>query len=363
MVICRTREFEVSELKNKWTDIIQVAMVYVGSIIGAGFATGKEIVEFFTQYGWYGFIGILISGWLFIWIGSRMMIMAVRINASTYKELNDYLFGKTVSSAVTLLVILIILAVKSVMLSGAGAVFEEQLGLSKQLGIMITIFFVFAVMVFGLKGLLSANLIFVPMIIVFSLIVSLTILFHGQTNYSPATYSPIHSFKWVITPFAYTAFNLALAQIVLVPLANEIKNEQVIKIGTILGGGLLSGLLLCNHAALSLLPNLLSYNIPMAEVVKLFFLSLYWVYIAIIYGAILTSIIGGVFGLQKQIRFFVHIPNILLLCILLFILYFISRIDYGSLLSFLYPILGYVSLGLLVLLAIKRIPKKNGQQP
>lgn len=348
----------MSELGTKWTGAIQVAMVYVGTVIGAGFATGKEIVEFFTQYGWFGFIGILISGWLFIWIGSRMMIMAIRINASTYKELNDYLFGKTASTIVTLLVILIIIAVKSVMLSGAGAVFEEQLGLSKQLGIVATICLVFMVMIFGLKGLLSANLIIVPMIITFSLLISFTILANGHVA-STTIQFPAQSFKWAVSPFAYAAFNLALAQIVLIPLANEIKNEQVIRIGTILGGLLLSVLLLCNHIALSLLHNLLSYAIPMAEVVKLFFPLFYWVYIAIIYGAIFSSIIGGIFGLQRQIQFFVHVPNLLLLFVLLFILYFVSHIDYSSLLSFLYPILGYASLFVLILLAFKRVPEKN----
>lgn len=34
-------------MKNKWYAAIQLAAVYVGTVVGAGFATGREIVVFF----------------------------------------------------------------------------------------------------------------------------------------------------------------------------------------------------------------------------------------------------------------------------------------------------------------------------
>jgi uncharacterized membrane protein YkvI len=348
----------VNKLKTaKWSGAVQVAAVYVGTVVGAGFATGKEIVEFFTQYGPFGLIGILISGFLFIWLGTRMMIIAGRINASSYKELNDYLFGKTISSFITLVMTLIALGVSSVMLSGAGAVFEEQLGLSKQIGVFATILLAFIVMIFGLKGLFSVNLVIVPMMILFSIIVSAIVL----PDLEVSTFSFIHdySLRWLLSPFAYVAFNLAMAQIVLVPLASEINNEQIIKRGAILGGVVLFIVLASSHISLLAIPNLLLYDIPMAEVVKTFFISFYWVYIFVIYGEIFTSLIGGIFGLQRQLRGFVSIPNIFLLCFLLMIIYFISLVDYSALLSFLYPLFGYISLIFLILLVYRKVPESK----
>ncbi|KHF27179.1 hypothetical protein LR68_03986 [Anoxybacillus sp. BCO1] len=49
-----------------WMRAVQIAFVYVGTVVGAGFATGKEIVQFFTQYGAIGFVTIAASGGLFI---------------------------------------------------------------------------------------------------------------------------------------------------------------------------------------------------------------------------------------------------------------------------------------------------------
>jgi uncharacterized membrane protein YkvI len=345
----------VSKLATtKWSGAIQVAAVYVGTVIGAGFATGKEIVEFFTQYGPFGLLGILISGFLFIWLGTRMMMIASRIKASSYKELNDYLFGKTISSVVTFVMMLIALGTTSVMLSGAGAIFEEQLGISKQLGVFATILLTFIVMLFGLKGLFSVNVVIVPMMLLFSLFTSAITLFDLEICTVSIVYNS--SFKWVLSPFAYVSFNLAMAQIVLVPLASEIQDEQIIKRGAVLGGLLLLIVLVSSHISLSVLPDLLQYDIPMAQVVKTVFISFYWLYILIIYGEIFTSLIGGIFGLQRQLHSFLSIPNIVLLFVLLLIVYVISLVDYGSLLSFLYPLFGYISILFLIFLVYRKVP-------
>lgn len=41
--------------------VLKVVFVIIGTIIGAGFASGKEIYLFFVIYGKNGMIGILIS--------------------------------------------------------------------------------------------------------------------------------------------------------------------------------------------------------------------------------------------------------------------------------------------------------------
>ena len=55
---------------QQWQVAKKVAATYIGTVVGAGFATGREIVEFFTVNGFYGTIGICISGF-FIWLGTK----------------------------------------------------------------------------------------------------------------------------------------------------------------------------------------------------------------------------------------------------------------------------------------------------
>ncbi|MCH1627816.1 YkvI family membrane protein [Ferdinandcohnia quinoae] len=347
-------------MRGNWGAAFQIGAVYVGTVVGAGFATGKEIVEFFTQYGLYGFIGILVSGFLFIWLGTKIMIIANRIQASSYKEFNEYLFGKTAGMVVNILMLLVLVGVTSVMLSGAGAVFQEQLGLSYQLGTLLTMALTIFVLLFGVKGLFGVNMFVVPIMIFFSTVLAIEVFFTNPDEVFNWNTSTSESMRWIMTPFLYSAFNLAMAMAVLVPLAKDMKNEGILKWGGFIGGAGLCLILLTSHISLSALENVEVYEIPMAEVMKMFMPSFFWLYILVIYGEIFTSVIGNIFGLERQLKNIVRMPTIIIVIGILIIAYLISQLGYGSLISFLYPLFGYVSLVILILLLkpIKNLPKR-----
>lgn len=44
---------------------IEMAGAFIGVIVGAGFASGQEILQFFTSFGWWGIIGGVIAAVLF----------------------------------------------------------------------------------------------------------------------------------------------------------------------------------------------------------------------------------------------------------------------------------------------------------
>lgn len=48
-------------MQRSWKAALQIAFTYIGTVVGAGFASGKEIVEFFVQYGSQGLVGILLA--------------------------------------------------------------------------------------------------------------------------------------------------------------------------------------------------------------------------------------------------------------------------------------------------------------
>ncbi|MEI5905924.1 hypothetical protein WAK64_02435 [Bacillus spongiae] len=341
-------------MKN-WNQAFQLAAVYVGTVVGAGFATGKEIVEFFTRFGFIGFISILMSGYLFIIMGSKMMIKAQEINAKSFEDFQTYLFGPFFGKVMNGLVLLMLLGVTSVMLSGAGAVFEEQLYLPKTLGIGLTILLGYIVILVGTKGLFMVNSFVVPIMIIFNFLIMIKSVttdgFIGEFMWIPHAED---GWKVVVAPFSYTAFNLAMAQAVLVPIAAQIKDRTTIRLGGLIGGAFLTLILLSIHFTLIMLPNLETYEIPMAAVMQLIGGGFYWLYVVIIYGEIFTSVIGGVFGLEQQAMTHVKINRSVVLLILFATMYIISRVDYSELLSYLYPLFGNVSLIFIVLLWMKK---------
>ncbi len=343
-----------TRVNQQRVSIFQVAAVYVGTVIGAGFATGKEIYEFFTQYGLYGLFGIMISGYIFIQIGRKIMLIALHRNIKNYMEFNDWLFGKRISFFVNMVFMAMLFGVTGVMMSGVGGLFEEQLGFSKISGMMFTTFLSIVVMSWGTKGLLSINTFVVPAMIIFNLILMFASLFHMNPIENLLMIPDEVSWKMVLSPFSYTAFNLALTQAVLVPLAAEIKDENIIRKGANLGGIILSVVLVSCHISLSSIPGIEQINIPTAYVMKQIAPFLYGLYLFIIFGEIFSTLIGNAFGLERQLKKATELPSWSLYVGILAICLMIGQIEYGPLISIMYPIFGYISLTFLLLIAIKK---------
>lgn len=350
---------EENDLKPNWSASFQIAAVYVGTVVGAGFATGKEIVEFFTRFGFIGLIGIGISGSLLIYMGSKLLRMAAQVGAHSYQEFNEYLFGAIFGRVINMLTLLMLLGVCAVMLSGAGAVFEEQLQLPKLIGVAVTIVLSILVLVIGMRGLFVVNVVVVPLMISFSIILMVKSVQYPDFN-EKLMMIPFLADGWkaVVSPFSYAAFNLFLAQAVLVPVANEIKDDQTLKWGGIIGGIALTIILICGHFALIMLPQFESFEVPMAVIVKNIASVFYWVYVLVIYGEIFTSVIGNVFGIERQLQNFIALPSLAIICGIFISCYFVSLIDYGELLSYLYPLFGYFSLAFIILLWMKPLRQK-----
>ncbi len=341
-------------MSKQWISVFQVAAVYVGTVIGAGFATGKEIYEFFTRYGFYGLLGIMIAGYIFIRLGRKMMVLALKHDLKNYMEFNAWLFGHRLAFFINTIFLIMLIGVTGVMMSGAGGLFEEQLGFSKMGGMVFTAFLAVVVMSWGIHGLLSINTFVVPAMVMFNFILMVISLFTMKGVGHLMNMPDMVSLKTFLSPFSYTAFNLALTQAVLVPLATEIGDEKLIKRGANLGGILLAIVLLSCHISLSSISGVGEFNIPTAYVMKTIAPFLYGLYLFIIFGEIFTSLIGNAFGLERQLKKVTGLPSWSLYVGILSFCLLIGQFDYGPLISYLYPLFGYISLTFLVLLMVKK---------
>jgi len=351
---------EVGMLSGKTKAIIQVAATYIGTVVGAGFASGLSIMQFFTIYGGVGVIGMLISTALFIWIGTKMMLLARRIRAYSYQEFNMYLFGPFIGRAANILSFIVLFGVTCVMLSGTGSIFEERFGLPSQLGILLSVFLTYLVMTRNLDGVLAVNVIVVPMMLFFSILISIVYLdANGLLQTLAIQKQQLNDWQWMISPFAYTALNFATLQAVLVPLGNEIEDESVLRWGGLLGGVGLGFMLLTSHAAMnSLMPDILLFDIPMAEVIADFGWMMQVMFLIVVYGEIFTTLVGNVFGMSRQIQSIRPLPHNVIAVTLLFACFLISQFGFAPLLSSLYDLFGDMGLILLIILMVRRLPKQ-----
>ncbi|MFB7141901.1 GerAB/ArcD/ProY family transporter [Gottfriedia sp. NPDC056225] len=341
-------------------EVRNIAFTYVGTVIGAGFATGKEIVEFFSINGVYGALGILFATILFCWFGSKIMTIAHTYKLKSAQEFNVLLFGELGGNIINALLFFVLIGVTSVMLSGAGAVFKNYLHFNSLIGSFIFIILTFIVLRKGTSGLFSLNNTVVPIMCAFIAAVFIN-------SHLPFTMREINldnllpsintlNISVFTKPITYVCLNMALAQAVLVPIGSECKEKSSIIHGGILGGLILGAILLLIHLNVSGVPNFQQYEIPMVEVIKKIHPIFYYFFLMVILAEIFTTLVGNIYGMSRQINSYIPINANVLVILLLICCLFISIIGYGPLLTFLYPLIGWISF--LVILTLLK-PKKS----
>lgn len=340
---------------RSWGEAIRIAFTYVGTIVGAGFASGQEILQFFTKYGWIAVMTIALSSMLFIWLGIKMMTLAFDLKAKSYEDLNRMLFGQKIGSWVSIFMLAVLFGISSVMLAGSGTVFSEQLHLSFQTGVLLTLLAAYWIISRGIRTIMTVNTIVVPIMLTFSgLVIWHTYQSPGADSWLRITsdYSP--GMIW-ISPFLYTAFNLTSAQAIMVPVGASASRKSVIFWGAGLGGILIGLLLLGAHFSLSAqMPGITQFEIPMAGLVTELGAVFHILYLIVIYGEIFTTYIADVYGLILQLEQRTQIHRKWLLICILGLSYLVALIGFKNLLSTLYPLFGMISMMWLALIIWRR---------
>jgi len=218
------------EVKERWFPACRIGFTYIGTVVGAGFASGQEIKQFFTVFGLGGVWGILVVTVLFSWLGTRMMLVGARLEAQSYEEFNNYLFGPRWGRWMNIFVGIVLFGVTTAMMSGTGAMFKEQLGMSFHLGVLLSSAIAYLVIIRGMEGILSVNSFVVPCMFLFTMLVAVDGL-RSDGIVSFVEMEPVSEGSWMVSAITYAAFNLAMSQAVLVPIGGEIRDETTLRLG------------------------------------------------------------------------------------------------------------------------------------
>lgn len=347
-------------MQHNTVRILQIAFTYIGTIVGAGFATGQEILQFFTKYGSFAVITIWISTFLFIWLGTKILLLAHDIKAHSYADLNRLLFGPRAGAWVSGVMLILLFCITSVMLAGAGSVFKEQFHLPYQLGLWITMIAAYFTIMRGIDAILAVNTVVVPTILVFTVILVINTMQSPNAALWMVLESEPANWRLWLSPFLYTGFNLLLAQAVLVPIGAKITDRTVVYWGGVWGGIGIGAMLMAGHFTLSSrMPVIMQYEIPMGILIVPLGLVVQILFLITIYAEIFTTYIANIYGLSLQIEQRIPTSFKSILIVLLILTFAVSQIGFSKLLTTLYPLFGFLSLGWLAILIFKKSAKHN----
>lgn len=224
-------------MSKNWIDIM---FIYVGTVIGAGFASGREIVEFFGVYGIKGIWGIYISGILFSVVGSLILIKIYNKKISNFNEMIYIMFKKKIGLIIDIIINLSLYTGFSIMIAGSGAIFKEQLNLPFNFGIMLMLLCSFIVFLFNLEGLSTINSILVPLLIMGIIFISIHIV-TGELHKLP-NIEGLHLTKkgnFITSSILYFGSNCLIILVIFSSLLPMIDNKKTAIIGGTMGGFIL----------------------------------------------------------------------------------------------------------------------------
>jgi len=347
----------VERIKHRF----MLVMGYLGAVIGAGFASGQEIVQFFVTYGSYGARGVALATVLFALCGGLLLYLAHVQKVANYQDMLGYLLGPRLGHAVDFLLAIFLFLGISTMLSASGAVFYEHLYLSKTLGIFLAYVLIVALLVAGKKGLILSYNILVPVKIVLLLIISGYAAFFVEDNQLEITAFSLNaqdSWNWLVASILYVAYNFALAMVVLTEY-QSVTNKRGGISGAAWGGLLLGGLVTINYISLcKFLPGVMHYQVPMLYVAGHINLTAKHLYTIVLWLGIITTAIANAYGFAQRFSKLTGLSYGVCLFLCMTMALPLSMQSFSSLVSKIYPVFGILGVSIIIALlyrAIKQI--------
>lgn len=328
--------------------IFQIAAVFIGTIVGAGLASGKEITQFFTTYGYVSFLGIIFTGLFYIFMCSIISKISIKYSLNSYSEVISIVSPNLLGKVIGIITTFYLLSSASIILAGSGALLHQYFGIPKIIGSLIMAFISALVLQRETNGLVEINSLIVPsLIIVLTTIMIMYILFSGDnlSFESIKSLEPIKSNGSIVSTILYSGYNILCCCGVIVPLSCEIGNRKTMIKGIVIGSVILT--ILCIFINLMLIvnqPYIYQYEIPLLYVTNRFGKPIQLMLLFIILAEMFSTEVSDVYSISKTLNksFRVKYKNAII--VVLIIALPISLIGFSNLISILYPMFGLLSL-------------------
>lgn len=331
--------------------IFQISAVFIGTIVGAGLASGQEITQFFTSFGYKSFLGLIICMIMYVFYSFMIINLSKKFNLNSYKDLIKLVSKGFLGDITDILTSFFMVSGAAIILAGSGALLHQYFGISKWIGILFMSFISLLILFRNTKGLVEINSFIVPsLLIVITTIFILYIFFSGHAismhHIKSISYTKNY---WFLSALIYASFNTLSFSGVLVPFSHDIKNKKCLIIGTTLGALILTILsIMINFMLITNVPYIFNYDIPLLYISNRFGKILQILLLAIIWLEMFSTEVSDIYSVSKTLQqsFKISYNKAVIFIILLSLP--ISQIGFKKLINFLYPAFGIISFIFLV---------------
>ena len=281
-----------------WVNVIKFAGAFIAFLIGAGFATGQEVFQYFTAYGYQGFLVGLFVLVCFIYVGGDFIVSGFNQHFANTNDIYRHYCGKYIGGFYDYFSIAFIYMSYIVMLGGAGATVNQYYHFSPVLGAILMMVLSVGTVLFGLGKIVDIIGSIGPLIVVIAIGVGLgaivmnpggiaegaSLLASGKLNITRV------GSNWFMAGVSYVGFCMLWLAAFLAAMGKQAHSKKEAVYGTTLGAiGFVAGAMILMLGLLSCIADLYNSDIPSLIIAEKIWPPLAAVFSVIIMAGIYTT--------------------------------------------------------------------------
>ena len=341
-------------------------MAFIGVVVGAGFASGQEALQYFVAFGNMGLWGVLLASALMIITGVAILQLGSYFQANEHTAVYDKISGPIVSRVLDWGTLATLFSIGFVMFAGGGSTISQQFE-----GVPIWVGGAVMLVLVLLVGLLDVNKVsnvigaITPFIIVFVVLATGYTIIVTDVDWSSANEFAVNNVEsplnnWWTAALNYTGLNVMCAVSMSIVIGGNILDNRAVGVGGLIGGFFY--LLLLALLVLSLYmvaPDVHEEDLPVLMLIHNVNPALGYFMTFIIYGMVFNTAIGMFYAMGKRLtrnKPKLFYPVYAGACVVGFILSFIG---FKQLVSSVYPVLGWIGLLMIAVMVISWITQRD----
>lgn len=359
---------------RKIMKIFVIASAFIGVIVGAGFASGQEVLQYFTSFGTIGILAVLVSTVLFAYVGMMLVWLGSKAQSSSYnkviykishfKFIEKLLRFNLIGVIVDAVLVFTLFGVGVVMVAGAGANLNQQFGLPHVVGAILMVILVMLTGMLKVKKVVAVISSITPFLILFVIVISIYSFFtmdgsFTDLNSTAKSHGPNFP-NWFVAGLNYATFNTSVGAAMSIVMGGAEKDRKTAAIGGLIGGLGLGVLILLSYFAIfAKIEEVGNFEMPMLGIVNNISPVLGIIMAIVLFGMIFNTAISMFFAFVTRFAKVETKKFNILLAVALIAGFILSFVGFTDLVAKFYSLIGYMGLVLIVVLIIAPFRMKN----
>jgi len=337
--------------KIRISNVIKYAGAFAACAIGSGFATGQEIMQFFSAFGLPSLIGTLITTVIFTWCGATFMKHGFENKLKTPKDAASFYFGKKAGPVIEVVFQVFLFGVYSIMIAGAGATMSEYFGLSPVVGRIGMSVVAMLTVILGLQKFTDILGCLGPVIVIFAVVIGLisylkdpAALLLVNDKLANLTVTKVQG-GWFFSSLLYPAFNAIVVIFLSCCIVSNADSKEEATWGGIVGGVIFGlAIIIMNLGLMSNIDIVAEASVPTLILAGNILPIIATVFSVIICIGIYTTTVPTLWGIVRHFAADGTKKSIILTIVFSALGLLLGLTDFKVLVNTIYPFSGYVGL-------------------